>query len=91
MEGAQPGDDLEKMVELYLNAVFPFQKADAKRAIEKMKQMLDRWVNSVDSITVEPLPNPVSEAKIARRIAKGRQQLASQDLALTRFKRRKLA
>lgn len=91
MEGVQPGDDLEKMVEAYLNAMFPFQQADVKRAMDKMRNMLNTWVNSVDTITVEPLPDPVSEAKLARRVAKGRQQLVSRDLALSKHKRRKLA
>lgn len=89
-EGVQTGNEVEKLLDNYTKALFPFHDADRKRDMDDMKEQLKRWVEAVDNIKIQPMPSLTERAQAARRMRRGLEQQRKADIALSGLVRRKM-
>jgi hypothetical protein len=75
-EGANLGNELEEALDVYKKTVFPFWEADKKRELAEAKEVLKSWTGSVSHITIDVLPDPVSELKFQQRVARANRSYA---------------
>ena len=90
VEGVQVGDELKNIVEEFINAMYPFQRADMKKEIHEMAEILQKFVEQVHSIQVELLPDPGKLMQEARRRRKGQEQHKQVNMQLAQMIRRQL-
>jgi hypothetical protein len=56
--------------------MFPFWEADKKRELADAKEVLKSWTGQVSHVTIDVLPDPVSEFKFQQRVARANRSYA---------------
>ena len=89
-EGMEPGKELEKLVDKYVQAIFPYHEADQRKDKQSMKEQLHRWVSQVKHLTIEPLADMGDQLQSARRQRRAQQQMSTYENHLARMVRKRL-